>query len=126
MKDKAHKQTDKIIEEMEQAIRLLYSSRQAEIQGIFNQFFEKYKDEDEIMRQKVEEGVIDKQEYVNWRQKTILRDKQYKQTIKKMSAKYTEILQEAVALANGRMKEVYGLNYDFVGKEIEKQVRTLK
>ena len=125
MVDKAHKQTDKRIERMEKKIHSLYAARRGEFEKILLEYLSKFQEQDELMREKLENGEIDKQTYQNWRVNTLLSGGEYKNTVAELSRKYTEILQSAIGVVNDNMADVYALNYNFIGKDIEKQVKGL-
>lgn len=125
MLDNGHKQTDKRIERMEKKIHSLYASRRGEFEKILLEYLSKFREQDDLMREKLESGEIDKQTYQNWRVNTLLSGVEYKNTIAELSRKYTEILQSAIGVVNDNMADVYALNYNFIGKDIEKQVKGL-
>ena len=123
--DKAHKQTDKRIERMEKKIHTLYVQRSKPIRKMLEKYLAKFQKEDEKQRELMERGEITPKEYENWRIKTFTGTREYKNLINAMSSKYTEILQEAIEEVNEEMASVYVLNYNFVGKDIERQVEEL-
>lgn len=131
MPDKAHKQTDKKLFKMEQHIKDIYKQAEGDMRVKWYEFMQNAEKRTTKLRERLQnalEGNDPKEiqearaalqqrlEYVTFR------NEQYKKTVEQMAANYEHANEIALAYINGELPEVYALNYNYIGKDIEKQV----
>lgn len=115
MTDKAHRETDEKLNAIIRWLMVLYNKKKNEAVTIAWLFFKQFQKADEEMRDKLNGGKITKDEYKKWRKKTIYHSKKF-QKLKEELAAYLFILnQTAVDHINGKLDEIYLLNYNAVG-----------
>lgn len=128
MADRAHKQTDKILEQMERHLSAVYfrASKSAgekwkkyleEIEPQVKEAFDALK----AATDKKEKKKLTKKYQSLLKEKTIA-DAHYNNLTENLAKEITEINKTAAAYINGKLPEVYALNYNHVGKEIESAV----
>lgn len=119
MADKAHILTDKKIEEMERHLTVIYSEAQKDIQKKANEYFDKFKKNDEEKRKLVEMGKMTDGEYKKWRQGKIMYGKRFTAMKEDISKQLLNVNQTATAYINGELPEIYALNYNALKKTVD-------
>lgn len=119
MADKAHILTDKKIEEMERHLTAIYSEAQKDIKKKANEYFDKFKKNDEEKRKLVEMGKMTDDEYKKWRQGKIMYGKRFTAMKEDISKQLLNVNQTATAYINGELPEIYALNYNALKKTVD-------
>lgn len=115
MADTAHVITDKKLIKINRWLIAAYDRRKGDFVGIAWASLKAFEKSDKEMRDKLNSGKITKNEYKKWRKKTIYHSKRF-QKLKEELAAYLFILnQNAVDYINGKLDEIYLLNYNAVG-----------
>ena len=112
MADKAHRLTDKKLEEMEKRLSAIYSRADKEITKKYNDLLQKIAIEDRKKRELVKVGKLSEDEYKKWRKKKLLFEKQAKERANEIAAELSRVNEMAMAYVNGKLPEIYGLNYN--------------
>ena len=112
MADKAHRLTDEKLEEMEKRLSAIYSRADKEITKKYNDLLQKIAIQDRQKRESVEAGKISEDEYKKWRKKKLLYEKQAKERANEIAAELSRVNEMAIAYVNGKLPEIYGLNYN--------------
>lgn len=120
MADKAHIETDKVINELAAKVREVYKQAVAEMQGTVTEYFESFKDRDLAQQKLVEAGKLTERKYKLWRQAQIGRGERYKAMQAKLAQRMTDAKEVAVAYINDNTAQVYSLNYNYAAYTIEK------
>ena len=123
MADKAHILTDKKLEKMERHLSAIYSEAQKDIQKKADEYFDAFYEEDKIQRTLLEKGKITKEEYKSWQQSKIMRGRRYTDMKEQIATELLNINKTAVAYVNGKLPEIYTLNYNSVAEVAESTVR---
>ena len=112
MADKAHRLTDEKLEEMERRLSAIYSRADKEITKKYNDLLQKIAIEDRKKRELVKVGKLSEDEYKKWRKKKLLFEKQAKERANEIAAELSRVNEMAMAYVNGKLPEIYGLNYN--------------
>ena len=112
MADKAHNMTDIKLEEMEKRLSAIYSRASKEIQQTADEYFSRFKAQDEKKRKLVESGKLSEVDYKKWRKNKILYGSRFKAMQEQCAQQLLKVNQTAMAYINGELPEVYALNYN--------------
>lgn len=112
MADKAHSMTDIKLEEMEKRLSAIYSRASKEIQQTADEYFSRFKAQDEKKRKLVEAGKLSEADYKKWRKNKILYGSRFKAMQEQCAQQLLKVNETAVAYINGELPEVYALNYN--------------
>lgn len=123
--DRAHEYTDNKIESVEKKINKVYKELQSEIDKKTAQYFDQFKEADDIMRKRLDAEEITENEYNVWRTTTMMRGAKWDKFVKDMCKIIHEANKKAISLSNEAMTDVFIENYNYTGKDIERQVREL-
>jgi SPP1 gp7 family putative phage head morphogenesis protein len=123
MADKAHSQTDEILAEMEQHLSAIYEEASADIEAKAQEYFDRFKAQDEEMRKKVKSGEITEAEYIEWRRKKMITGENWKKRQQYIANQYEHVNEIALAYINGKMPEIYVLNYNYSAEKITSAVK---
>lgn len=132
MPDKAHRQTDKMLDEMEHKIRSIY----AEAEKDMRQKWDEYMKSAEKRTGTAEKALSDARKgndpteikaaekaLRELKQSITFKDKYFRDMVAELSANYTNARKTADAYVNGRLPDVYALNYNAAGSSIEGSVK---
>lgn len=117
--DKAHRLTDKKLEEMEKRLSAIYSEAQKDIQKKSDEYFDKFKKTDKEKRKLVKQGKLTDEEYKNWRQNKIMYGKRFTAMKEDVAKQLLNVNQTATAYINGELPEVYSLNYNALAETVD-------
>lgn len=131
MSDKAHRQTDKKLAKMEAHVREIYLQAEGDMRAKWEEFMKNAEKRTEKLRKRLDEALKgndpkeiqearaalqQRMEYVTFR------NEQYRKMVEQMAANYEQANEIALAYINGQLPEVYALNYNYIGKDIESKV----
>lgn len=119
MADKAHNMTDIKLEEMEKRLSAIYSRSEKEIQQTADEYFSRFKAQDENKRKLVEAGKLSEADYKKWRKNKILYGSRFKAMQEQCAQQLLKVNQTAVAYINGELPEVYALNYNALEEAVD-------
>ena len=119
MADKAHDMTDIKLEEMEERLSAIYSRASKEIQQTADEYFSRFKAQDEKKRKLVEAGKLSESDYKKWRKNKILYGSRFKAMQEQCAQQLLKVNQTAVAYINGELPEVYALNYNALEEAVD-------
>ena len=117
--DKAHRLTDKKLEEMEKRLSAIYSEAQKDIQKKADEYFDKFKKADEEKRKLVKQGKLTDEEYKTWRQNKVMYGKRFTAMKEDVAKQLLNVNQTATAYINGELPEVYSLNYNALAESVD-------
>ena len=123
MTDKAHKETDKMLEEMEQHLSAIYEDASKDIEAKAQEYFDRFKDQDEKMRKKVEQGKMTEDEYIAWRKKKMLYGKRYTDLQRSLAEELRRVNEVATSYVNDQLPAIYVLNYNDIKDTAERLVK---
>ena len=125
MADKARNLTDKILADMEKNLSAIYFKEQKYLYSSFEEYFKPLKKEAEKLLNNIAEAKTDKEKttaknaYKLFVKKSILADKKFKDLSKNLSNRLYETNLNAVNQINEKAPEIYVLNYNAIGKNLE-------
>ena len=117
--DKAHKQTDKMLDQMEEHLSAIYSEAQKDIQKKADEYFDKFKKADAEKLKLVEQGKLTEKEYKQWRQNKLMYGKRFTDMKENIAKQLLNVNQTATAYINGQLPEVYALNYNALADTVD-------
>lgn len=121
--DPAHKETDKILRDMEKRLDEVYKQAYKEARQTADDFMKQFREMDKKKRQQVKDGELDKAEYERWRRTQVFQGNRYHQMADTLAADMTHKNQIAASVINGYLPEVYAVNHNYGTYEIEKGSR---
>lgn len=119
MADKAHRLTDKKLEEMEKRLSAIYSRAGKEIQKTADEYFSKFAKQDESKRKLLEQGKITEEEYTKWRKGEVMYGKRFTEMKEQCAKQLLNVNQTAIAYINGELPEVYAINYNALESAVD-------
>ena len=119
MADKAHNMTDIKLEEMEKRLSAIYSRASKEIQQTADEYFSRFKVQDEKKQKLVEAGKMSEADYKKWRKNKILYGSRFKAMQEQCAQQLLKVNQTAMAYINGELPEVYALNYNALEEAVD-------
>ncbi len=121
--DKAHKATDKRLEAMERELAAIYREAQKGISDKAAAYFEQFIKQDEKKRALVADSKLSEDEYLQWRKNKILYSKRFVTLQGQITGELARVNQTAAAYINDQLPDVYALNYNYVGKDVQRAVK---
>lgn len=117
--DPAHKETDKILRDMEKRLDEVYKQAYKEARQTADDFMKSFREMDKKKRQQVKDGELDKDEYERWRRTQVFQGNRYHKMADTLAADMTHTNQIAASVINGHLPEVYALNHNYGTYEME-------
>ena len=131
MADKAHRQTDRTIDEMERDIDEIYREAEKDMRAKWDKYMADIAKELEGLEKEYQAakdaGNTEEAKKIGRtigkakKERTIM-DKYYQDMVAELAAGYTNARRTAADYVNGRLPDVYALNYNAIGKGIESKV----
>lgn len=123
MADKAHDATDEILAGMESRLSAIYDQAHKEIEAKAAAYFEQFEKLDAQKRKLVDAGKLSEEEYKKWRRNKIMYGKHWTNLKAQLAEEYANVNCTALAYINGKLPEVYALNYNDIGAELDDKVK---
>lgn len=123
MADKAHIATDKKLAEMEAHLSAIYKQAEKEIEAKAAEYFKQFDRLDAQKRKLVESGKLTQEEYIKWRRNKIMYGNHWTNLRSKLAEEYANVNRTALAYINGQLPEVYALNYNDIGADLDDKVK---
>lgn len=117
--DVAHKETDKRINRVRNRLADEYKQAEKELKKKTDQYFAKFKEQDEQKRKLVQERKLSQQEYIEWRRNKMLYGETMRQNTERMAEYLANVDQRAADIINGQLAGVYATNYNFASYTVE-------
>lgn len=121
--DVAHKETDKILENIEKRLRKEYRQATKEVEQKLDNYFAAFRRKDEKKRALLDAGEITQKEYNDWRYGQMCVGKRWEDMRDKLAADLANTDAIARNIADGYMPEVYAVNHNFATYQIETGAR---
>ena len=121
--DKAHKATDDMLEAMERELAAIYREAQKGISDKAAAYFEQFQRLDEKKKSLVADGKLSEDEYLQWRKNKILYSNRFVTLQGQITGELARVNQTAAAYINDQLPDVYALNYNYVGKGVQRAVK---
>jgi len=121
--DLGRKYTDKQIASIERQLKKEYAQALKEMQVKCNKVLSNFEKTDALMRAKEQKGDITHKQYIDWRNRAILRNKQVQGMVQDLTERVVHADKIAADYINGRIPRVFAENTNFATYEIERQAR---
>lgn len=122
MPDKAHIDTDKLIEELEKQLSAVYSRAQKELTEKADKYFARFAELDKKQRQLVDAGKLSEDDYKKWRQNKMLTGEHWTTMVEESAKLASDANRMAIQYINGRLPDVYATNYNFTAGSMEQSL----
>lgn len=123
MADYGHKLTDKLLEQTEKEIHVIYDKAAKEAQKKADKYFDHFKQQDADMRKLLEDKQITETEYKTWRNSKMIGGSRYKSMAEGLSRDMTNANKLAASVINGHLPDVYATNFNWGTYKIEQDAR---
>lgn len=120
--DLAHRETDRLIEELEVVLSGAYAEAEEEINRKLAQYLKAFEAKDEKWRLWVLQGEKTEDEYRAWRTGQIMMQQRWENLRDEIARDLVRADEIAQAIINGEMPEIYALNHGWETYMIEKQL----
>lgn len=120
MNDLGHKETDKLLEELERKINREYRQAVIETQQKLTEYFANFKRKDQIWQEWVKDGKKTEKEWKEWRTGQMMVGDRWKEMRDTLAEDYHNANQIARSMVNGYMPDVYALNHNYSTFLVEK------
>ena len=119
MPDRAHRATDDELRRIERRLKKIYGQSEKELQEKVNKYFDRFVKLDAEKQSLVDAGKLSAEEYENWRRTQLMMGKHWKEMQKAVAEELYNTNVTALEYINGRLANVYALNYNYAAGEIE-------
>lgn len=120
MNDLGHKETDKLLEELERKINREYRQAVIETQQKLTEYFADYKRKDQMWQEWVKDGKKTEKEWKEWRTGQMMVGDRWKEMRDTLAEDYHNANQIARSMVSGYMPDVYALNHNYSTFLVEK------
>ena len=126
--DKAHRLTDKKLEEMEKRLSAIYSASEKKIQSKMLEFAKSIEGRasellNAIKQAKTEnEAKKAKNDYIQYFKKEVVKSKAFKDLSKEIAIDLFNTNTESSAFINSKTPEIYALNYNWINQQLSKDI----
>lgn len=118
--DSGHRETDKLLEEIERRVTTEYSQAAKDMQKKLDDYLKAFQQKDEAKQKLVSDGVMSWAEYDKWRVGQIMIGERWKEMRDSLAEDLHNSNMIARSIVNGYMPDVYALNHNYATFEIEK------
>ena len=113
MTDPGQNAADKAVDRIEKRIVTIYKQAAREVKRKYNEFAERFREEDRAMRQKKKQKLITEEEYAEWRRGRVFIGEQWQNKMKSIADTLTNANVTANAVVNGERQAVFGENVNY-------------
>lgn len=134
MIDKAHKQTDSILEMLESKIYATYRQAEKEVQDKWKTYLDGVDENAKEIKKKLVEATkrrnpADIEKYrsklVKLYKSRTFQNQQFQNLLQEIALQYQHSAETATNIINGKLPKVYSVNYNYTGKQILPQINKL-
>lgn len=119
MPDLGHELTDAMLVDLEKDIAREYAVAVRDMKSKLRGYLEKFESEDAFQKTLLDQGVISKQEYSDWRYRHMMMNKRWKSMLDTLSEDMHHTNEIALKIARGKQPDVAALNGNYGLYEIE-------
>ena len=126
--DKAHRLTDKKLEEMEKRLSAIYSVSQKKIQVKMLEFAKSIEGRASELLNAIKQAETEneakkaKNDYIQYFKKEVIKSKDFKDLSKEIAIDLFSTNTEASAFINSKTPEIYALNYNWINQQLSKDI----
>ena len=122
-KDDGQELTDKALAELEKKIAAVYKKAEKELKPDIDSYFKQFEKADEEKKKALEAEEITKEEYKQWRIKTMMSGKEFEALRDKIAKQYLKANRETAKLRNEAMLEIMAESYNYEAYKLESAVK---
>lgn len=119
-KDEGHEETEAVLKDLEKRINKEYAQAEKELQAKVDDYMRRFKIKDDIKRNAVANGKLDKKKYQDWLTGQLAIGKRWEEMKDSIARDLTETAQIAKGIASGYMPDVYAINHNYGTFQVEK------
>lgn len=119
MADIAHRETDKLIAEMERKVAKEYREAQKDLEKKLKDYWEKYDAEDKVKREKLKAGEITQKDYNDWKLRKTAMGKRWEEMRDNIADDLHNRNMLARSIARGYQPDVYAINHNYATYQLE-------
>lgn len=120
MDDFAHKETERILAELERKIKALYADASRDMKKKAEVYFARFAERDKKQKEALESGKITEEQYRQWRLAQIGRGERFEKLRDELADRMTDANKVAAAYINDQTPGIYSLNHNYEAYTIEK------
>ena len=126
--DKAHRLTDKKLEEMEKRLSAIYSASEKKIQSKMLEFAKSIEGRASELLNAIKQAKTEKEakkaknDYIQYFKKEVVKSKAFKDLSKEIAIDLFSTNTEASAFINSKTPEIYALNYNWINQQLSKDI----
>ena len=120
MADPGHRETEKILKELEKRITKEYAKAEREITAKLDDYVRRFKIKDDLKWEAAQNGLISQAEYQQWRIGQIAVGKRWEEMKNSIARDLTNAAQIAKSITHEHMPEVYAVNHNYGTFQVEK------
>lgn len=122
--DYAHKQTDKLLDQLEKSVSNVYHNVGKQLSEKLSKFLKQFEKQDAEKQKQVKNGTLSEREYTAWRKRQVEKAKEYQEVIKNAAEIAHSANTAAQEIVNGSLPKIYALNQNFINYTMENAVLT--
>lgn len=119
MADKAHRETDQLISELEEKIGAVYGRAAKETQEKLDAYLSAFDRKIRAKKDDLDSGKITKAEYDRWVTGQVMIGKRWKELVDSLSKDLANADKIAQSMTQGYMAQAYAINHDYATFEVE-------
>ena len=123
MMDKGRKLCDKRLQKIESKITKEYEKALKDMQKKSRKYFERFREQDEIKRDLVEKGQLEKELYIGWRKNKFVNGQYYNDMISSLSQSLQQARQSAEKIINNNLPYIYAESSNFAAYQVENKLK---
>jgi len=120
MPDQAHTETDYKIKKTKNRLAREYKQAEKELREKLNVYMKQFEAADKEKALLVEEGLLSKKEYIEWRKNKILYSNTLQAKIDSIAKRIVNVDRQAADIINKQLAGIYASNYNFASYTIER------
>lgn len=120
-RDIGNEETERLLKQLEKRVTKEYEQAAKEVNAKFKDYMRRFEIKDKIKREAVAAGVLDKKDYIAWRQSQVMVGEKWQALLNDMSQDLTNAREIAISTAQGYREDAYAINHNFATYEIESQ-----
>ena len=122
--DKAHRETDAVLEKIEKKLTEIYTRADKEIRAEWDKYLDKFKDkaaklQKAILNAEGEEREKAEKAYKDFLRNSVYKTSRYKRMVEQTAEQLTNVNKTAVAYINGELPPIYSLNYNAIAGDMD-------
>lgn len=121
MSDAGHRETEKLLREIEKRVNAEYRQASKEVSEKLADYLRRFKIKDEIKRKQLADGIISQKEYDQWRVGQIMVGKRWHELQETLAQDMHNANTIARSTVQGYMPDVYAINHNYATFDVERQ-----